>query len=1103
MGLTDMGAETKYPAELAVTDDMRSLNDVTVGTQITRDWSVDEEKRVVRKLDCILMPLLVLGFFSLQLDRSNISNALTSAIREDLSITTVEVNSGNQLQLAGILVTEIPANLLLQKVGTSAWLTAQCVSWGLVGVFQAFITDKSSFYATRFLLGVFEAGYIPGCQLLLSLFYKREELALRTAVFYFGNYFSAGSGSLIASGALQMAGLHGLSGWRWLFIIDGSCTLIMAIAFFLLLPASPLVTLPLCRVRKLNLFTEAERHVMHNRIVLEDPDKGTSFRSFKMHDIIAALCDYTLWGHFAINMLSLAPKGGLQLYSPTIIKGLNFSTTQANALASISNYGVCVLSFLVSWGSDWRRVRGAWCIVACAWSMVFAGALYGLPLTADRWATFAMFTLLNSGNGVSQGLNDAWLNSNAKSHLKRSIGLALAVIGSNLGGLAGQQLFQDNDAPRYSRAFIAVLCLYGAAVVMTLLQMGMYGRLNKRLASMESQEECVEGYDERADGLRAKDVRNERSALCQEYIGFLDLNVQIRCSRTSPCVNCTLALAECEYRNDGSKRLPVSREYVASLESRVAKLETFLAQLKKVPRDERNLLIDSIDFLDDSAEYANSVDWQGKQTTTSPNNPKAALLRREEAGSVTYHGPTSIYNSALAVPNHGSRYISYLPLPLVHPLDTGEGVTAECISLFFHWQYPQFMFIDREAFILDYQRRSFDSQFCSSALVNAVCSVGALMSSKPDVKQRARLFAQTAVELVMSHGIATSHTTTVQTLLCSAFFEIGAGNISKGWLLSGMAFRMGQDLGFQRDPETWKDGSADERSAIKEYRRRIYWGCYVSDKFFSLMLGRPCMMHESDGDVKSSKPQQQDPIFNNWAEGHGLTHLMDELPVTPRLADVFNKQVEVSRIVRQGLNAIHSSRQAPDWADVAINEIVTRLVRFKDQLPPLMRLREWMSFSEPVQPHLAALHMLWHSSRISLICPFLNVSNLQRSRLGSVAAVDLGEACVESVERIIVILRRFESQHGLRHAPILFVHGAIAAANTILTLARCESKSPDRPHFAELELALQEMSATWDIAGHALTKLRELISTFDKDLVWWYSETDQMEWLDRLLSGPI
>ena len=170
------------------------------------------------RLDCILMPLLVLGFFMLQLDRNNISNALTDTLTEDLGITRDEVNLGNQLQLIGIIVAEIPSNLLLQKVGASIWLPAQVLLWGSIALGQAWVSGKGSFYATRLLLGLFEAGYIPGAQYMLALFYKREELALRTAVFYFGNYFATATGSLMAAGILQMGGLQGLSGWQWLFI---------------------------------------------------------------------------------------------------------------------------------------------------------------------------------------------------------------------------------------------------------------------------------------------------------------------------------------------------------------------------------------------------------------------------------------------------------------------------------------------------------------------------------------------------------------------------------------------------------------------------------------------------------------------------------------------------------------------------------------------------------------------------------------------------------------------------------------------------------------------------------------------------------------------
>lgn len=267
----------------------------------------------------------------------------------------------------------------------------------------------------------------------------------------------------------------------------------MAIAFILLLPATPLNTLPLCRIKSLDMFSDRERSIMNKRVILDDPNKGALFSKMSIKDILKTLVDYRLWIHCIINLLGLVPKGGLGLYSPSIIKALGFDTTKANALASVSNFGVCFLSFLISWFSDLTKLRGPWCIVACGFPLIFSGVLYGLPTGANQWARYAIWTILNSGNGIVQTLNDTWLSSNAPTHRHRSIGLALAVIGSNLGGLAGQQLFQDSDAPRYKNAFITILCLYAAAIVFILLQMALYMWENVRLRRQEQCQAMVEG----------------------------------------------------------------------------------------------------------------------------------------------------------------------------------------------------------------------------------------------------------------------------------------------------------------------------------------------------------------------------------------------------------------------------------------------------------------------------------------------------------------------------------------------------------------------------------------------------------------------------------
>jgi len=151
-----------------------------------------------------------------------------------------------------------------------------------------------------------------------------------------------------------------------------------------------------------------------------------------------------LFLHMVLNMGSLAPKGG------------RFSQTRAKALNPISSYLVVIFSFLISYALDKKHLRGPWRIVTLTWFIAFSSALYGLPLRANRWTRLWVFTFLGSGNALAQGLNDAWLSANARTPARRSIELALVVMGSNLGGLAGQQMFRTPDALRYPRGFLAI-----------------------------------------------------------------------------------------------------------------------------------------------------------------------------------------------------------------------------------------------------------------------------------------------------------------------------------------------------------------------------------------------------------------------------------------------------------------------------------------------------------------------------------------------------------------------------------------------------------------------------------------------------------------------
>lgn len=443
-------------------------------------WSDKEERKLVWKLDLTIVLFLMFSFFTLQLDRSNISNAITDNLTKDIGITTDQARNGNQIQIAAIVVMEIPSNIIIQKFGSFNWLILQTILWGLVAIFQCFIQNKNSYFATRWLLGMFEAGFIPGSIYYISRFYKRKEMSKRTILFYFGNYFGAAVGSLIAAGILKINNKNGWSSWRYLFLIEGCITIFGTILLATFVPKS--IENPVPLHGKWKYFSDREVSIISDRLALADDnnvEKDTVPITFS--NIIQSIFHWRNWLHCILNFITIVPYGGLQFFTPKIVKSLGFHKTKANALASIGSFGLCVLSLFFSILSDHFGEKGIFIFIACCYSIIFSGVLKSMEIGhTKKWTMFAIITLVNSGAGTTQALNNSWISVNSKNYMDRCVGLAMAVMGANLGGITGQSLFKDKDAPTYKPAFLAILCMYAGSIVWVLLVMGIYYYLNKR-----------------------------------------------------------------------------------------------------------------------------------------------------------------------------------------------------------------------------------------------------------------------------------------------------------------------------------------------------------------------------------------------------------------------------------------------------------------------------------------------------------------------------------------------------------------------------------------------------------------------------------------------
>ncbi|KAK3328738.1 major facilitator superfamily domain-containing protein [Apodospora peruviana] len=465
-----MSTDIKYanPVQYPVpTEDEEALN-------LQVDWTKEEEAKAKRKLDLIIMPLLTLGFFCLQLDRGNISNAITDKFMENIHITQNEFNVGQQMLSLGIVLFEIPSNMILYRVGPGKWLTLQLFLFGIVSTFQAWQTGYSSFMATRFLLGMTESGFIPGGLWTLSTWYTRRETAKRVMFFYFGNQFGQASSKLLAYGILHMRGVGGKAGWFWLFTLMGAFTILCGFVLGFLLPDSfrnPCSTF----LPGKKLFTDRELHILQTRVLLDEPAKGKKKRKIGLVAFKRTFSNWRLWLHGFITLCNNGPQRAFDTYAPSIVTGFEFGALTSNAMASVGLFLQLPVSFAFSYVSDHlliedSNLRGETVIAGLGCHLLgyifnrsfatLGSNLKGVKYFGVVWTqTFGTF---------SHPLNITWMSLACEDSEVRALAMAMVIMGANIAGIYGAQIFRSEDKPLYLRGFTINLAVLSTALLLAI-----------------------------------------------------------------------------------------------------------------------------------------------------------------------------------------------------------------------------------------------------------------------------------------------------------------------------------------------------------------------------------------------------------------------------------------------------------------------------------------------------------------------------------------------------------------------------------------------------------------------------------------------------------
>ncbi|GKT92093.1 major facilitator superfamily transporter [Colletotrichum tofieldiae] len=283
------------------------------------------ERKLLQKCDFFILSFCCLSYLVNYLDRTNLNNAYVSGMKEELGFVGDQLNQINTCFTVGYVIGQVPSNLSLHYVKPRIWFPLMMIVWGALTMCTASVHSPQSIMAIRFLQGIAEASTFVGTHYILGAWYTERELGKRSGIFTASGLAGTFFGGFIQTGIhSSMNGLHGLSGWRWLFIIDGLMTIPVALYGFLCFPDTPHTTTAF-------YFTEEEKALARSRVPEIQEKSPLTFRFMKK-----VLTSWYWWGFVTLWIIA----GETESFSTNSLLGLYMKSHPVNkyTVAQLNNY---------------------------------------------------------------------------------------------------------------------------------------------------------------------------------------------------------------------------------------------------------------------------------------------------------------------------------------------------------------------------------------------------------------------------------------------------------------------------------------------------------------------------------------------------------------------------------------------------------------------------------------------------------------------------------------------------------------------------------------------------------------------------------------------
>ncbi|KAJ5340762.1 hypothetical protein N7541_009886 [Penicillium brevicompactum] len=544
--------------------------------------------------------------------------------------------------------------------------------------------------------------------------------------------------------------------------------------------------------------------------------------------------------------------------------------------------------------------------------------------------------------------------------------------------------------------------------------------------------------------------------------------------------------------NSDQRRKGVYKKDTDSLRTKNTTLQTLIQALLNYDEADAFELVRQIRSCDDLEDVANSVLAQEKgllsvnQTSKEPTSEDSVEINQFESelagkmselmldGSRKFIGgtsnliflpPGSELHEAASVTNNLT-----LATDQVHAVSRWTRVTdddsliSHLMTMYFTWHYPFFTTLSKDLFYRDYIR-GVSSSYCSALLVNAMLALGCHFSSLPgafddpqDLTTAGNQFFKEAKRLVLENDEhENAKLCTVQAFALMSVREAGCGREGKGWVYSGLSFRMAFDLGLNLDSQNIGAHSLSDEEI--DARRVTFWGCYLIDKCWSNYLGRQPQLTSANANVPKFDvfPREETELWSPYTDS-GVGHEHTQASRIRAVALQISKLCEISSdLLVFFYHPTELEKFQPKQSELKkLSDVHTRLEAWKNKLPKELIAKEGQL------PQVLVMHMLHQLLVIHLYRPFLKYT---KANTPLPPHVSPRKICTQAAATVSKLLRVYKRGYGLKQICNIAVY--IAHTTCTIHLLNLPDKNAQRDVIHGLK-NLEEMAEGWLCARRTL-----------------------------------